>query len=163
MCDNEHMAKPLLWFGIVVLAFGAIAALEIQHFSIGVFDQSSLPTAQLSPVTLDGVQLYVTIADTPAKQAQGLSGTASLPQDDGMLFVFPVEGKYAFWMKDMNYSLDILWLDSSGRVVYIAPDLSPSTYPNNYAPNTPARFVLEVNAGFVAQHNVQVGDIVHFQ
>ena len=75
-----------------------------------------------------------------------------------MLFVFTEDGKYAFWMKDMQFSIDIIWLAADGTVVYIVPNLSPATYPQTYTPDTPARFVLEVPAGFVAAHSVRIGD-----
>src|SRR5690242_15708811 len=106
------MNSVLVWFAIIVLVFGGVAALELKHFSVGVFDQATLPTDTLYPIEIGGQQIYVKKADTPAKQQQGLSGTASLPLDQGMLFIFPKDGTYAFWMKDMNYSLDIIWIDS---------------------------------------------------
>ncbi len=157
------MSKIFGLFVVALLLFGGVAAYELRYFSTGVFDQSSLPTDQLYPMVIGGQQIYVKIADTPAKQQQGLSGTASLPQNQGMLFIFPSDGIYKFWMKDMNYPLDIIWLDSTAHVIYIAPDLAPNTYPQAFSSNTAARSVLEVHAGFAAQNNVQVGDVVHFQ
>jgi len=154
------MGKITLWFGILVLLFGAIAAFELKHFEIT--DTSNLPEQQLAHISVGNVPLYITVADTPQKQQQGLSGTDSLPQDQGMLFVFPQDGSYAFWMKDMNYSLDILWLDTAGKIVYMKENLSPDTYPITYQSPVPARYVLEVNAGFVDANNISVGDIVHF-
>src|SRR4051812_16025786 len=140
------MGKVLAVFGVVVLIFGAIAAYELSYFSTGVLDQTLMPTAQLHPLAIGGTTIYVTVADTPAKQEHGLSDTESLPPDQGMLFVFPRSGVYAFWMKNMHYALDMLWLDEQGRVVYIAADVSPDTYPaHTFQSATPARYVLEVN------------------
>ena len=157
------MMKALGWFAAIIIIFGAIAALELNHFSMGVFNQAVQPTAKLYPITLDGAKVYVKLATTPEQQQQGLSNTSALEADNGMLFIFPRDGEYAFWMKDMNYSLDIIWIDSSGHVVYIAPDLSPQTYPQTFQSDKSARFVLEVNAGFAAQYGVRVGDVVRFR
>lgn len=111
-------------------------------------------------VHLKGQVVRISVADTESTRQQGLSGRAGLAQDEGMLFVFPEDGKYAFWMKDMFFSIDILWLSADGAVVYMAKNVSPSTYPNNFMSNTPARYVLELPAGYVEAHGVQIGDIV---
>ena len=100
-----------------------------------------------------------TIADTPAAQEKGLGGRTYLASDEGMLFIFPRDGEYAFWMKDMHFSIDIIWISADGRIVYIAPNVSPATYPEDFVPPAPARYVLEVPAGFADLHGVKVGDI----
>lgn len=151
-----------MWFGAVVLIFGGIIALELRYFNP--LDTSLLPKAgELSRVTLASVPLQVTIAQTPQELERGLSSTSSLPPDQGMLFVFPKPDTHPFWMKDMKYSLDIFWLDDAGRIVYIAPNISPETYPATYRPEQAAKYVLELNAGFAVAHSVRVGDVVHFQ
>ncbi len=114
----------------------------------------------LQEVTLDGQLIHVTVADTPAARAQGLGGRGGLAYDEGMLFVFDQDGKYSFWMKDMFFSIDMLWLDADGRIVYMAQSVSPQTYPETFTPDTPARYVLELPAGYAAANHVQVGDQV---
>ncbi|MBL8157995.1 DUF192 domain-containing protein [bacterium] len=101
--------------------------------------------------------LRVAVADTDALRAQGLSGSAPLADDEGMLFIFDEDGVYPFWMKDMLYSIDIFWLDATGSVVHIEKNLSPDTYPQSFTPHSPARYVLEVRAGFADQHDIQIG------
>jgi uncharacterized membrane protein (UPF0127 family) len=113
-------------------------------------------------VMIGGEKVSVALAVTDAQRAQGLSGTAPLKADEGMLFVFPEDGLYRFWMKGMKYAIDIIWIDADGRIVYIAPSLSPDTYPNSYGPDVPSRYVLEVSAGFASAHAVRVGDRVGF-
>jgi hypothetical protein len=132
-------------------------------------------TAQSTPVTpaaqqpsdikyvkIGGTELKVDLALTPGAQAQGLSGRKSLASDTGMLFVFATPSKYAFWMKDMNFSIDMIWLDQSGTVVYIAKNASPKSYPNTFVPNKDANYVLEVASGFSAKHNLKIGDKTDF-
>lgn len=111
-------------------------------------------------VVLAGETVRVTIADTEAKREQGLSGRQGLAPHEGMLFIFQKDDRYAFWMKDMLFSIDILWLSADGTVVYIAPSVSPDTYPQAFVSSTPARYVLELPAGYAAAHGVKLGDKV---
>ena len=77
-----------------------------------------------------------------AKQEKGLGDRKSLPTDEGMLFSFPGSARSCFWMKDMHFSLDMLWLNSARQVVYIQPDASPDTYPQTFCPSEPAQYVV---------------------
>ena len=79
-----------------------------------------------------------------------------------MLFIFPENGVYGFWMKNMRFPLDILWLSDTGAVVYMVESVSPETYPENFTPDKPARYVLELPSGWAKVHGVQLGDIVRF-
>ncbi|HVU75825.1 MAG TPA: DUF192 domain-containing protein [Candidatus Paceibacterota bacterium] len=146
--------------------FAAIAAIVLV-LAVGIFAGRTQNSSRAwgignpSPaVMIGGERVSVQLATTEAQREQGLSGTQPLAADHGMLFVFPQDGQYHFWMKDMNYALDIIWIDGDGRIVSIAPSLSPDTYPQSFGPNAPARYVLEVSAGFAAAHGVKVGDIV---
>jgi uncharacterized membrane protein (UPF0127 family) len=113
----------------------------------------------LKPIVLDGQTIYVTIADTELKREQGLGGRAGLSPNEGMLFVFPTDGKYPFWMKDMRFAIDILWLSSDGTIIYVQGGVVPATYPQTFAPREGlARYVLELPAGYVMDHNVHTGD-----
>ena len=73
------------------------------------------------PLFMKGrILVCASVADTPEARQQGLSGRAGLGESEGMLFVFPKDGEYAFWMKDMRFSIDILWLSGNGTIVYMA-------------------------------------------
>ena len=121
---------------------------------------------------INGVQINVEIALTPEARTQGLSGRASLGEKEGMLFVFDAPGKYGFWMKDMNFPIDIVWFTPSERneaglardlrVVYIKKDAKPESYPEIFMPEENARYVLEVLAGFSDENNLQIGDRAEF-
>lgn len=97
-------------------------------------------------------------ASTLAAQAQGLSDRPSMPIDRGMLFVFKEPSPLCFWMKDMHFNLDIVWLDASNRVVMIRKSLSPDSYPEQYCSDVPATNVIEVNAGVVDASGIKMGD-----
>lgn len=115
-----------------------------------------------STLYLESTPISVTIADDPEERKQGLSGVESLGEFEGKLFVFPEDGHYGIWMKDMRFSLDILWIDSTFRIVHIEKNVSPATYPETFVSDMPARFVLEVNAFVTENANITVGDTVSF-
>jgi uncharacterized membrane protein (UPF0127 family) len=79
-----------------------------------------------------------------------------------MMFTFPQPGVYSFWMKDMKFSLDMIWLDSDNRVITIHENISPDTYlqnpPELFRPTKPASVVIEVPGGFAEKINLSVGD-----
>ena len=106
--------------------------------------------------------IHTLVADTPELRSLGLGGREVLKSGQGMLFIFDTDAPYGFWMKDMKISIDIIWLDSNKKVVYMAQSISPSTYPSSFAPSVPARYVLEVPAGYTVAHNVKIGDHVSF-
>ncbi len=91
--------------------------------------------------------ILVEIADTPEERAQGLSGRAGLPAGHGVLFVFDSHGLYGFWMKEMNFSIDIIWLSEEFQVIDIARSVSPNTFPHVFYPPRPVKYVLETNPG----------------
>lgn len=106
--------------------------------------------------------IEIEVVDTPATRTQGLSGKKSFPTDTGMLFVFEKPAEYAFWMPDMHFSIDILWIDTQKKIVHIEKNVTPESYPKTFKPTAPAQYVLEVPAGFSEQNNVRIGDEVRF-
>ena len=113
-------------------------------------------------LVIGGEKVRVTIADSDATRAQGLSGKEGLAEDEGMLFVFPQDGVHGFWMKDMLFSIDILWMSSGKEIVHVEENVSPDTFPTSFGPKIATRYVLELPAGFVKAHNVAVGDVASF-
>lgn len=91
---------------------------------------------------------------------RGLMFRASMDQDKGMLFVFGSDDKYKFWMKNMHFSLDILWLSVDQHIVYIGANI-PACKNDPcpvYDPGQNARYVLELNSGYTASRYWKVGD-----
>jgi uncharacterized membrane protein (UPF0127 family) len=106
--------------------------------------------------------LSLLYARTSAEQELGLGQRASLPADEGMLFVFDTPNYYAFWMKDMSFPIDMIWLDADYRIVYIASNVSPATYPHTFSPPAPSSYVLETNAGYAQKNNLSIGETLNF-
>lgn len=112
-------------------------------------------------VQIGDQKVIVEIADSPLARAQGLSKHAPLQENQGMLFIFSKPDRFQFWMKDMKFPIDIVWLNE-GRVVDIAPEVQVSVTADLpvYTPRLPASSVLELKAGFMARHGVKIGDAV---
>lgn len=104
-----------------------------------------------------GVSLSIELATTTADRELGLGDRESIPDRYGMLFAFPADSFYGFWMKDTLIPLDIFWLDDQGRVVSIKENALPESYPETFYPTEPARYVLETNAGFAHEHGIATG------
>jgi len=112
-------------------------------------------------VQIGGQTVKVDLALTEAEQTQGLSGRLKLDPNAGMLFVFDHPDKYQFWMPDMNFSIDMIWLTSDMKVDYIAKDATPESYPATFGPGANdgvAKYVLEVPTGFAEKNHLQIGD-----
>lgn len=107
-------------------------------------------------------RFLLTVADTDSKRAKGLGGRKYMSQDQGMLFVYDQPGKQCFWMKDMHFALDIVWMDVTKKVVHIARTVRPETYPHVICPAVPAQYVIELRAGQATSLDMQTGDTLSF-
>jgi uncharacterized membrane protein (UPF0127 family) len=102
------------------------------------------------------------MAATDAAREQGLSDRTSLPKDSGMLFVFPNAGVYGFWMKDMHFPLDIVWIGADKKVYGVVPGVTPETFPEIFYPPVDILYVLELPAGSAADHAMATGTLLSF-
>lgn len=155
MTKKKIIAAGVLILGIVLVAI--VFFLELKRHRV---PNESLPSSHIM-TTVDGQQIKVRIADTEKEREDGLSGFPSLPDDQGMLFIFPTAGNYPFWMKDMSFPLDIIWLKSTNaqtfQVVGVKADFTPDSYPAEYAPKGDADAVLEINSGDAARWGIVNG------
>jgi uncharacterized membrane protein (UPF0127 family) len=105
--------------------------------------------------------LYAEIVDTPSSRAQGLSGRNGLAENGGMLFVFEQSGKYGFWMKDMLFPIDMIWINEDGVIVHVERGVSPDTYTTNppqvFINEPNAKYVLELGSGMAEKYGVYLG------
>lgn len=124
---------------------------------LSVFVVDSLVTSKYPYVTLEGKKFYTDIADHPAEQTKGLSKRRELKQDQAMLFVFSQPDYQCMWMKDMKFNIDILWFDENGNLIHGIKNAEPSTYPEQFCPPKPAKYVLEVAAGQADILNLAIG------
>lgn len=111
-------------------------------------------------MTLGNSVVDVSVADSWPERIEGLSNTPYLPEHVVKLFVFDSPGLHSFWMKEMNYSIDIIWLNEDGEVVYIVESASPESYPAMFAPSKEALYVIETVEGFVKKSGLVEGSKV---
>lgn len=124
-----------------------------------------LPTQQ---IVINDQRISVEIANTTTTRSNGLSNREQLTPGTGMLFIFPQASTYAFWMKDMRFALDIVWI-RDGIVIDITHDV-PAPAPNTsilnlatYAPREAANMVLELNAGGTRSLGIEIGQSAHLE
>lgn len=112
-------------------------------------------------VRINQNNFIVKVADTKEALEKGLSGVESMPQHHGMLFVLEEEDLWDFWMKDMLFPLDIIFIDSNWKIVAIHEDAPVSTGDHFiYSSSEPYQYALEFNQGTVARCGIKVGDKV---
>lgn len=111
-------------------------------------------------VELNGQRYQVELAMDDASRVRGLMFRDHLPEQQGMLFVFPKQGPQAFWMKNTKIPLDIIYFDEGLSLVSVSAGASPCTTRTcpAYPSKGPARFVLELNAGQAQRLGLKPGD-----
>jgi uncharacterized protein len=109
---------------------------------------------------IGSLSVNASIAKSWPERIRGLSGTPYLPFEVVKLFVFDTPGQHSIWMKDMNYAIDIIWVDAAGVIVDKKENVSPDTYPASFEPVAPALYIIEAQAGFLEKAKVTIGDKV---
>ena len=115
--------------------------------------------------TSTGEEIPVEVADTLKKRSLGLGKRTSLKKGWGMLFVFEKRKPHRFWMKDMQFPLDIIWLDNH-RIVHIIHNAKPANSkgePEVMTSPVPVNFVLEIAAGGAAKLRLKTGQRMKFK
>lgn len=103
--------------------------------------------------------ITVEVVDTLELRQEGLSGKETLPSDRGMLFIFDDSSiDNCFWMKDMNFSIDMVWMNENREVVTVTPNVSPDTYPESFCPETAAKYGLEINENKASELEIVSGE-----
>jgi len=103
------------------------------------------------------------IARSEGERARGLMFRETLGPAEGMFFVFDQQLRHSFWMKNMNFPLDLIWINQDKVIVDITRDAQPCAGScESLAPVDAAKYVLEVNAGFALKNNIQTGDRIDF-
>ncbi len=136
--------------------FSVCFALIVTALSFGL-------TSKNQVVTFDNKTIKVEVADTQEELVQGLSNTTQLLEGRGMLFLFASNGFHSIWMKDMNYPIDIVWLNEQKSVVHIEQHIKPESYPRTFIPAVPARYVIELPADATEKYGIKQGDQATFR
>lgn len=118
-----------------------------------------LPPSNYVKIKIGNIDYKIELAKTTAQRSKGLSSRKTLCKDCGMLFIFGFETNLPFWMKDTLIPLDMIWLDKNGKIV----DIQTITEINStkiYQNQSPAKYVLELNANDSQKINLKIGDII---
>lgn len=131
---------------------------------IGLFDKFA---SQAKTLDINGTKFQVEIADTPTKLVEGLSNRESLATNEGMLFLFDDRDFRSFWMKDMNFAIDLLWIDGNLIVgweenMQPQPDTADERL-KKYRSLQPVDKVLELPAGSIQKLNIQRGQRINLE
>jgi hypothetical protein len=142
---------------IAVLVAALILCLAILFF---VSNHRNL--SEIKTIKVNNHSIAVEVADTDRLRTKGLSERNSLPQNQGMLFIFPAAGLYNFWMKGMHFPLDFVWIKDDTVVDLTENVLNPKDQTHDptefYNPKFAVNKVLEINAGEVKKLNIKIGD-----
>ena len=150
------------WIGLILLLLGLLygrrgPASHLAHGQVTSPSGRGLGTIN----TPSGTTIFVEIADSPDTRAQGLMFRPSMAPDRGMLFLFPEQGEHAFWMKNTLISLDMFWLDESGTIIHLEPNVPICTRQDDGCPRyrAPSKSlqVLELNAGMAKRLDLATG------
>jgi len=133
--------------------------LKIENFFRKLFNL--LPRGYIQVV---GNTIEIEVAGDKNTWSQGLSGRESLAENHGLFFVFPVKHVPQFWMKDMNFAIDMIWIDGKEiiDITASAPVPEPGSSLPTFSPSGQVDKVLEVPAGYAESHNIQIGDSVSY-
>lgn len=143
--------QVILW--IIIAGVIAMAVFAI----VGIVRNELKPRRLIS---MGGTVFQAEVVDTAPAREKGLSGRSAIGDKEAMLFVFEGDGAWPIWMKDMNFPIDIVWLDESQKVVHVEQDVQPDAIPYEvYQSPEPARYVIEVKSG---NANVTPGSLVKF-
>lgn len=150
--------KNIIIIIILVVLLGAIFFFTRQYLS----DNPGGFFGQNNTATIGDQKISLIVADTQEEREQGLSGKESLGENEGMLFSFDRPGYYGFWMRDMQFPIDIVFLDGEEVVTVYenVPVPSEGEALSVYKPEAPADRVLELNANKVSELEIQKGDTI---
>lgn len=160
------MKKVLLLYGVLVVAiaiFFFVRGGSLFNFNFG--NRGNSTDVSKATATVGDKTYKLILARTEEEKIKGLSERDNLPKDTGMLFIFEEKAEHGFWMKNMRFPIDILYI-SDNKVVEIVENApkptenqDPSTLPI-YRSGDPVNYVLELNANEVKENKVKEGDTV---
>ncbi len=150
------LTGPALFLGLLLLVeYGP----QKKH---SMYERNPAQVPEVSSIQVGNTKVFVEIADTDEARARGLSGRDNLLPDYGMLFVFQQLDRYGFWMKEMRFPIDIIWITENKKISHIEPRVAPETFPKVFYPLQESLYVLEVSAGFAETYFLKVGDALEF-
>ncbi len=154
MLFAQKQKRSMLVLGAVVLFFVFVLSVKfITHEEL----KNETPCTLSAELVFPQATFRVLVRTTPEGVTRGLSGHPGLRDDEGMLFLFAETGIKRFWMKEMRFPIDIVWLDEQFQVTGVSQHALPESYPNIFASPSSTRHVLEINAGNSQKYGITEG------
>lgn len=116
------------------------------------------PAIETKEIFVGNTKIRAELVDTPEKMSRGLSGKNHIGENEGMLFSYNAPGIYSFWMKDMEFPIDIIWIGANGKIVDITKSALPESYPKTFESKEPAKYIIEINSGWCDKNNIKIGN-----
>ena len=152
--------KFLLLTAVIIAV--TLAVYVFINSSFSVYDNVDKNYTQIK---INDKVIWAEIVDTPELREKGLSGRKNLDTDEGLLFIFEEKEIYPFWMKDMNFPLDMIWIEDD-KIIDISKNVPMPEADKSlplFQPQSAVNKVLEVNAGYCDANNVKIGDIIEIK
>lgn len=152
------MKRILLIFAVLFVILAAIIFFQT------VFRGNNTLLAKNAQLSVDRTKISLEIADEPAERQKGLSNRKSIPENQGMLFIFDGPDYHEFWMKDMQFPIDIIFLNGT-KVVTVYGNVPPMAQGDEvfYGPDEPADRVIELNAGQAEKYKIEKGTTLNLK
>lgn len=163
---NKLLISVICAYCIILMSSSQLYAFNLQNnINTSSIDTDFFPEYEKTLISINGFNVSMAIASTDGQRIRGLSGLEEMNENQGMLFLFDEPSKQGFWMNKMNFPIDIVWLDSSHKVVHIEKELEPCglflACPV-YSPQVDSAYVIELRSGFVDSHSIKKDMIINF-
>lgn len=161
----KQIILPIVGVIIFIVLVGLLTQ-KVQDGELSFPINNSAEVSSKNEIKINDMVIPVEVAKNDIQRRKGLSNRDGLPEGEGMFFIFAQKDiKPPFWMKDMKFAIDILWIDDD-EIVQIDKNIQPPKSGTTddelifYVPGQPIDYVLELNAGFTDEHNIKMGDTV---
>jgi uncharacterized membrane protein (UPF0127 family) len=162
---------------VILIALGYI--IYMFFFPDKIINTKENKNTNIITVNIGNKNIKAEVAKTTYQKTKGLMFRKELKKDTGMLFVFNTEAKHTFWMANTYIPLDIVWINKDKNIVHMSEDTHPCDSSENknmaiktiqniknsctlYTPKEKALYVLEINAGWIKENGIKLGDKITF-
>jgi len=163
--ELDFIKKNLIILVILVLTF-CIFFLQFTELTGYKIKEDRLVSEEISEVVVGNKNYNLYIAKNYQDITKGLARFDSIRENEGMLFIFDNPGNYTFFMKDMKFNIDIIFIDVDFKVIKIFQNVKKETYRSAndfdaFKSDKPAKYVIELNQGEVAKNGLKLGDKIN--
>ncbi|OGD66706.1 hypothetical protein A2Z61_00480 [Candidatus Campbellbacteria bacterium RIFCSPLOWO2_02_35_12] len=160
--NNKLSKKRIIEFILIVIIIGTFTIVFLERENLR-FEYPKTDKTSIRGIYINDMPMWVDVADSVKEIKTGLSGRTTLEIGQGMLFIFDKLDFYGMWMKDMNFPIDIIWINENLQIIDIKTQVLQKSYSEIFYPVQKALYVIEVNAGFSELNNIKIGDKVILQ